>query len=307
MKRSMMLALGAASLSLAMTADAQITLYGQERMRGRAFTFDSSVANLQGSRLNDRASSLTVREGSWQVCSEPYYRGVCVTLGPGNYRTLRAIGLDNRVSSVREIGWDSGAGGGDRGIVLYEGVNFGGRNIRMDGIADTLERFNDRARSMIVHEGEWELCEHDRFRGACIVFREGRHQDLGVLSGAVSSLRPLGVVAPGPGHGQVGGWGSGARAVLYESPGFRGRSLVVDDALVDNLQQGGFNDRASSLRIERGYWVFCSDAHFQGQCRTFGPGDYPQLPPGLNDRVSSGRRLHREYPYDRDPDWTRGR
>jgi hypothetical protein len=95
--------------------------------------------------------------------------------------------------------------------------------------------------------------------------------------------------------------------VLYESQGFRGRSIVVNDNFVDILQSSGFNDRASSLRIERGYWVFCSDAHFQGECRTFGPGDYPQLPPGLNDRVSSGRRIHEDYPYDREPNWSRGR
>jgi len=97
------------------------------------------------------------------------------------------------------------------------------------------------------------------------------------------------------------------RAVLYEASDFRGRSVMVDDNLVDNLQSSGFNDRASSLRVERGYWVFCSDAHFQGQCRTFGPGDYPNLPPGLNDRISSGRRIHNDYPYDREANWSRGR
>jgi len=239
------------------------------------------------------------------LCSEPYYRGGCVTVGPGEYRSLREIGLGNRVSSVREMGW---SGGGNRGIVLYDQPNFAGRSVRIDGLAESLDRFNDRARSMIIYDGEWELCQHDRFRGDCMVFREGQHANLGPLSGEVSSVRPLSAApAPGPGHGQVAGWGSGARAVLYEHPGFRGRSIVVNDNFVDNLQSSGFNDRASSLRIERGYWVFCSDAYFQGECRTFGPGDYPQLPPGLNDRVSSGRRIHEDYPYDREPNWSRGR
>jgi len=312
MKGFIRMALGVASLAMSVAVGAQITLYGQEGLRGRAFTFDNAVPSLQGSKLNDRASSLSVQRGSWQVCSEPYYRGTCATVGPGEYRSLRAAGLDNRVSSVREVGWQSEGGSSNRGLVLYDQANFAGRSVRVDSIAESLERFNDRARSMIIYDGEWELCQHDRFRGNCMVFREGQHANLGPLSGDVSSLRPLSASAvpvppPEPGPGQVGGWGRGTRAVLYEGQGFRGRSVVVNDNKVDNLQNAGFNDRASSLRIERGYWVFCSDANFQGECRTFGPGDYPQLPAGLNDRVSSGRRIHDDYPYDREPNWSRAR
>ena len=63
------------------------------------------------------------------------------------------------------------------------------------------------------------------------------------------------------------------------------------------------DSRASSLRIERGYWMFCSDAGFQGTCRTFGPGDHPSLPGGLNNRISSGRRISEDYPYQGSPIW----
>jgi hypothetical protein len=60
-----------------------------------------------------------------------------------------------------------------------------------------------------------------------------------------------------------------------------------------NLDRTGFNDRASSIRIEGGYWLFCSDADYQGDCRTFGPGDYPNLPDGFERRISSVRRVNR--------------
>ena len=60
--------------------------------------------------------------------------------------------------------------------------------------------------------------------------------------------------------------------------------IVTSDS-IPNLDGTGFNDRASSLRVERGYWLFCSDMQFQGECRTFAPGDYPTLPRGLNDAV----------------------
>ena len=306
MNRLAPLLLGLTAIVASVAAEAQITLYGQEGLRGRAFTFEGPVENLQGSRMNERASSVTVRDGSWQLCSEAWYRGACVTLGPGDYPSLRTIGLDNRVSSVREIGWNGGDGrSGGPSIVLYDQPSFLGRTVRVEGVVDSLEQFNDRARSMIIYSGEWELCQHDRFRGDCMVFREGQHANLGPLSGDVSSLRPLSA-PPATGAGEIGGWGRGSRAVLYAGTGFRGRSIVVNDNIVDNLQGSGFNDQVSSLRVERGYWLFCSDAHFNGSCRTFGPGDYPELPAALNDRISSGRRIHRDYPYERAPDWARG-
>jgi hypothetical protein len=52
-------------------------------------------------------------------------------------------------------------------------------------------------------------------------------------------------------------------------------------------------------------WIFCSDAGFRGECRTFGPGDYASLP-GMNDRISSGRMISNDYPYADKPDWQRG-
>jgi len=223
------------------------------------------------------------------------------------------MGLNDRVSSVREL-WDRGGGGGggsaaDGGgadLVLYDGNNFSGGSFRVGGLIANLggSGFNDRARSMIVYNGTWELCVDADFQGGCEVFGPGRHANLGGVSGRVSSLRPArgaggGGEAPG---GGAGGWGSGNRAILYEGQSLSGRNFVVSDYLA-NLDGTGFNDRASSLRIERGYWMFCSDANFRGECRTFGPGDYPDLPNGLSGRISSGRRISNDYPYNRNPNW----
>jgi hypothetical protein len=93
--------------------------------------------------------------------------------------------------------------------------------------------------------------------------------------------------------------------VLYGQPAFRGRQFVMDSNVVPDLNTTGFNDRASSLRIESGYWMFCTDANFQGECRTFGPGEYPELPGGLQNRISSGRRISNDYPYRQNPSWQR--
>jgi hypothetical protein len=96
---------------------------------------------------------------------------------------------------------------------------------------------------------------------------------------------------------------AGVGAVLYSNSDFRGDRYVVQGDYMRDLANTGFNDRAQSLRVERGYWIFCSDAEFRGQCRTFGPGDYRQLPHALENRISSGRRISDRYPYNGRPNW----
>jgi hypothetical protein len=95
----------------------------------------------------------------------------------------------------------------------------------------------------------------------------------------------------------------GPDAVLFTNPDFGGQRFVVDGDYMPDLANTGFNDRAQSLRVNRGYWIFCSDAQFRGQCRTFGPGDYGRLGWALDNKVSSGRRISNRYPYGGRPNW----
>ena len=295
-----------ASLVLAGFAGAaaaqDIVFFNGPDFSGRRFTANTSVQNLADAGFNDRASSVVINSGSWQLCTDSYFRGRCVTLERGQYPTLAQIGLSNQVSSARELGFVPSPGP-DRNasVTLYEDFGFRGSRLDVEHSLGNLARseFNDRARSMVVHEGTWEICRDDGFRGGCQTYGPGRHANLGQLAGESSSIRPVGPGAGNPG----GGWGGRDRVVLYEQPGFAGRRIAVDNEFMPNLASTGFNDRASSLRVERGYWMFCSDAGFQGTCRTFGPGDYPQLPPGLNDRISSGRRISQDYPYANAPNW----
>ena len=98
---------------------------------------------------------------------------------------------------------------------------------------------------------------------------------------------------------------TGVGAILYSNPDFRGDRYVVAGNYMRDLANTGFNDRAQSLQVERGYWIFCSDADFQGTCRTFGPGEYRRLPRGLDNKISSGRRISENYPYQGRPNWER--
>ncbi|MEJ0099545.1 MAG: beta/gamma crystallin family protein [Pseudomonadota bacterium] len=89
---------GAAGLALCAQALAQVTFYEGEGFRGRAFTVSRGAVNLQRAGFNDRASSVIVDRGRWEVCEDAGFGGRCVLLRPGNYGSLRQMGLDNRVS-----------------------------------------------------------------------------------------------------------------------------------------------------------------------------------------------------------------
>jgi hypothetical protein len=302
----------------AVAAAQEITLFQNDNFNGQRYSANGSVTDLANVGFNDRASSVVVRSGSWQLCSDAYFRGQCVTLNPGNYPSLGAMGLNNSVSSLREIGWNAGGGGPGPGgggfiggsIALYESPGMTGRSITLNQPTPNLSGtgFNDRATSAIVTSGTWQLCADADYMSSCEVLRPGQYPDLGGVTGRVSSARPMasaGGPGPAPGGGWGGGggnWGGNSRVVLYEGPNFSGRSYTVNTDVLSNLGNTGFNDRASSIRVERGYWLFCSDANFMGECLTFGPGDYPTLSE-LSNRISSGRRISKDYPYNAPPRW----
>ena len=80
-----------------------------------------------------------------------------------------------------------------------------------------------------------------------------------------------------------------AQITLYEHDGFRGQALTTDRRVGD-LQRQGFNDRVSSIVVERGRWEVCDDARFEGRCVVLRRGSYDSMEPfGMNDRISSVR------------------
>jgi uncharacterized protein YcfJ len=86
-------------------------------------------------------------------------------------------------------------------------------------------------------------------------------------------------------------WPAAAQLTLYEHDGFTGRSWRTS-AAVRNLDNRGFNDRASSVLVARGRWEVCENNNFSGRCRVLRAGRYPSLSDmGLNDRVSSVRAV----------------
>ena len=292
-------------------AMADITFFENENFGGRQMLVDRAAPNFGPLGFNDRAQSAIVDGRSWEVCVDANFGGSCTVLAPGRYPNLG--GMSGRVSSARPVAGPGApmpppvampAPGGmppGGGVIFYEHDNFGGREFSVNQVTPNFAaaRFNDRAQSAIVEGGAWEICV-----------------DAGI-SRRLPNLhpRPLSESRWTRWASQFGPTvlRSARRRTTRKNARPRQRDAVRGTELHGpRISLGGegtsnldhvFNDQASSLRVASGYWIFCSDANFRGECRTFGPGEYPNLGPDLNNRVSSGRRISNEYPYAGNPNW----
>jgi len=173
-----------------------ITFHERRDFRGRSFTADGPVADFQRYGFNDRASSVVINGGSWEVCDGPGHSGRCAVLRPGRYASINEMGLNNRVSSARPVGGHAGPppGGPPHAgqVTLYEHSEFRGRAVTIDRRAERLEGFRNAASSAVVSGTAWELCDRHDFGGRCVVLQPGRYPSLGSMgmNDNVSSVRP---------------------------------------------------------------------------------------------------------------------
>ncbi len=91
----------------AQAAAAGLTFYERDNFQGRSFTTEQPVRNFRRTDFDDRASSVVVFGDRWEVCEDAGFRGRCVVLRPGQYPSLAAMGLNDRISSVRDVGRDA--------------------------------------------------------------------------------------------------------------------------------------------------------------------------------------------------------
>jgi uncharacterized protein YcfJ len=103
MDSRMKVMIGVSALLLSANAMAQVTFYEGEGFRGRAFSTGRELQNFSRSGFNDRASSVIVERGRWEVCEDTRFRGRCVVLRQGSYDSLARMGINNRLSSVRPV------------------------------------------------------------------------------------------------------------------------------------------------------------------------------------------------------------
>nr|WP_321439415.1 beta/gamma crystallin-related protein [uncultured Hyphomonas sp.] len=90
--------------------------------------------------------------------------------------------------------YDPAVDDGPPALILYSGANYSGEVREIYDPIHALPnlRFNDRARSIAVLSGQWEVCQHSDFTGRCVFLRYDV-PDLAWygLAGEISSVRPV--------------------------------------------------------------------------------------------------------------------
>lgn len=272
-----------------------ITVYRDENYRGKTATFREDVPDLRPYGLNDRITSLRVAPGeSWEACEDTNYRGRCQVFS-GDDRDLRRSGWTDKISSLRRVRRGQGRFPSSPitkfGIVLYDTPSFRGNSVSIgEAVEDLRTRdFNDRAESVRIVSGTWELCVDHQFQNCQTVDRDLADLSSLGLRKRISSLRPVG---SGWGAGRTGRSSPGypgsrsARLALFESVDYRGRSLTIDSASGD---LSGFAGRARSLQVMSGTWLVCDRPNFSGRCQEVRES-IPDLDRwGLGGRIMSAR------------------
>ena len=203
MNTSLKTALTVAALALATQASAQISLYQSENFSGASLSTERGIDSLGQRGFSDRASSGVVERDLWEVCDQPGYGGHCAVLRPGQYPSLQAMGMNERVASVRKLPPNMrvqderyappAVAQGAAKITFYQDDGFAGASFSTQRQIDNFARqgFNDRASSVVVVGNRWEVCEDAGYRGRCVVLRQGRYASLGAmgLNDRISSVR----------------------------------------------------------------------------------------------------------------------
>jgi hypothetical protein len=272
-----------------------ITVFRDENFRGENATFRSDVPDLRRFGFSDRITSIRVAPGEyWEACELTNYQGRCQVFS-GEERDLRRIGWTDKISSLRRVRGGGGGGGGNpgpfppggqRGIILYDDPYFRGRSLPMRGPTENLrfQSFHDRAESVRVLSGRWELCSEPNYRRCQIVDRDVPTLSSLGMNKKLSSVRPVGWGSGGGGGYPVPLPGP-AGVVLFEAHGYRGRSITVDAATAILTGLG----RARSVQVLDGTWQLCDGPRFTGRCMQVN-SSVPNLDSwGFNGPIQSAR------------------
>jgi hypothetical protein len=196
---------GALAAVLAVDAHAaDLTLFADGDYQGRALSVVIDQRQLGVMNFDKRASSVVIENGTWVLCNGEDYSGRCVTLEPGRYASLQALGLDDDVTSVRrrdpaDVGIYSDAGAIAQSarqeaasVVLFAGDQYAGVSHGVDTPqSDLRPSLKREASSAVIAAGQWDLCSDVHFSGTCVTLGPGKYPSLrtfGLERGA-SSLR----------------------------------------------------------------------------------------------------------------------
>ncbi|MGE5093796.1 MAG: beta/gamma crystallin-related protein [Betaproteobacteria bacterium] len=193
--RSRALVFAAACIGLVLPAAAgEITVYKQPQFGGERLDLRGGAVDLAGAGFHDQISSIVVRSGRWEVCTQPRFAGDCMVLEPGAYPALETR-INHRIESVREMPVVARARAEPLPppVELFPDARFAGKSLVLRGDMHALHESGraQRMSSLVVREGTWQLCSEPGFEGTCRVYEPGRYPDLERIDNQIGSIRRI--------------------------------------------------------------------------------------------------------------------
>lgn len=312
----------AASLGLSGIASAQygnapseaaIILFSGDNFQGEPREVFEPISDLPDLRFNDKARSVAILEGAWEMCEHSNFTGRCVFVRE-DVQDLRVFNMNKNISSVRPIYEVTDAAHGlmfvrqkdgniryaDQSFNQYANQNNGYRydnhaygynnqtrlDIRHYGYSQDYNRYgyyNPHAGFGpygFGYSGYGLASRYNRtgYRSRYGAFGRHGHQ------GYRAERRPL--------RGHYGA--ENGAVTLYTDSRRRGASLGLNRGVRD-LSRYRFNDSVSSIDIREGRWEVCSDSNFRGRCEIIDASTGRLNNLRLNDNISSLRPVPGSY------------
>ncbi|XP_066526989.1 epidermal differentiation-specific protein-like [Hoplias malabaricus] len=163
-------------------------------------------------------------------------------------------------------------------IIVSEHCNFKGKSREFTSSVPNLvqQDVNDCISSLKVIGNPWVVHQHVNYSGAQYVYEEGEYPSV-ECNDCFSSLQLVTEDLKNP------------QITLYEHVNYQGKSLILTTET--SLASSGFNDVASSHKVQRGVWVLYEHSNRGGGYMVARASRGMPNYPAFNDRVSHVRPL----------------
>ncbi|XP_068608299.1 beta/gamma crystallin domain-containing protein 1 [Brachionichthys hirsutus] len=261
----------------------QMDLFSEVNGLGRISSYWDNTVEIGTFGIPQTTGSIKVHSGVWLVYSDPGFEGSVGVLEVGEYPCPESWGfLEPFVGSLRplQMGTIRVEHPNDFKALLYEGPNFDGECIEVDGDEPNLQEEAEDERSgkqderktlsnvgsIKILAGLWVGYQEANFEGQQYIFEEGRYPhctDWGGSEDGLVSLRPVCTDVLSP------------RVKLFVEPRCDELGLKVDLLVpVIDLEETGYGVRTQSADIMSGVWVAFEKPRFSGELYVLEKGLY---------------------------------
>ncbi|MEZ5999923.1 beta/gamma crystallin-related protein [Hyphomonas sp.] len=259
-----------------------LILYSGVNYSGEVREIYDPIHALPNLHFNDRARSIAVLAGQWEVCQHSDFTGRCVFLRY-DVPDLAWYGMDGEISSVRPVYEYTDA---EHGLMFLRDENGYIRYVDDEQYGyDTYSYGYGASTSIqVYHYGYSPDYRHYGYYDPRLGYDPYGFGWYGYSQPYYSSTHYRRERPPLRGH-----YGARDAAVtLYTDSYDRGASLGLNRGIRD-LSRYRFNDNVSSIQIRSGQWEVCEHANFQGRCQIVDASVDKLNGLRLNDNISSIR------------------